>query len=60
MNVNEIVYHLTMNLFTTNDSQSVYHIPVFDNEKVYYPSVVVYFAQIDPPTRYNRDTLTLR
>ena len=40
VNVNEKVYHLTMNLFTTNDSQKVYHIPFFDNEKVYHPSVV--------------------
>ena len=48
VNVNEKVYHLTMNLFTTNDNEKVYHIPFFDNEIVYHPSVIYYSRVICP------------
>jgi hypothetical protein len=36
VNVNEFLYHLTMNLFTSSDSEKVYHYCCFDNELVYH------------------------
>ncbi len=36
MNVNEFLYHLTLNLFTSSDSEKVYHFCSFDNERVYH------------------------
>jgi len=36
VNVNEFLYHLTLNLFTSSDSEKVYHFSRFDNEIVYH------------------------
>jgi len=36
VNVNEFLYHLTLNLFTSSDSEKVYHICRFDHEIVYH------------------------
>lgn len=36
VNVNEFFYHLTSNLFTSNDNEFVYHFCCFDSEKVYH------------------------
>lgn len=30
VNVNEFLYHLTLNLFTSSDSEKVYHFSCFD------------------------------
>lgn len=39
VNVNEFLYHLTLNLFTSSDSEKVYHLCSFDNEIVYHLSL---------------------
>jgi len=36
VNVNEFLYHLIMNLFTSSDHESVYHSGKFDYEFVYH------------------------
>jgi hypothetical protein len=36
VNVNEFVYHLILNLFTSSDSEKVYHFGCFDHEFVYH------------------------
>jgi hypothetical protein len=36
VNVNEFFYHLTANLFASNDNELVCHFCCFDSEKVYH------------------------
>ena len=36
MNVNEFLYHLILNLFTSSDNEKVYHFGCFDHEFVYH------------------------
>lgn len=36
VNVNEFLYHLLLNLFTSSDNEKVYHFVIFDTQKVYH------------------------
>lgn len=36
VNVNQKVYHMTLNLFTSCDSELVYHLSQYDSQKVYH------------------------